>query len=275
MEAARTYASCCTPSKSQRRYTYLRPQYLDVQLAEEPASLQCSIHECEHSFNAALDQFMESILKILEMHDMEIVLFRALLTNLYSICCVVGDGRYLGRIWQSLAVRLRSGSRHGSSGSEHASLKQAAAATPPSSSSAAAAAAATTPTGLRDGDREGGGVLEKRRSKSSNLTIYTGCDGNEKEEEAGEEEDTGSDWDDSDGWSDEEDVAALELEAGSFLWSLKELSRQWVGETSMPENRRSLRRMLRMEVEACPSSWEDMLLCMPETVSSMVRKLTS
>lgn len=149
----RKYASCCTPLRGQRRYSYFRPHLMPadetaaVLLQQQPTS--ATAHSSASSsfepsnaaaplvdkhmdaavdkhmdaanvrtFEKACETFVSGLLRIVETHNTEIALFRAVLAVLYSVCCMVGDARYLPRILHSFSIRLRTAKNHHSPAGE-------------------------------------------------------------------------------------------------------------------------------------------------------------
>lgn len=103
----RKYASCCTPLRGQRRYAYLRPQLMEgdetALVLEQAASASPSPHQPgahetggslskahTRAFEQVCEAFVGELLRIVELQNTEIALFRAVLVSFlpHSSCCL-------------------------------------------------------------------------------------------------------------------------------------------------------------------------------------------
>jgi hypothetical protein len=109
----RKYASCCTPLRGQRRYAYLRPQLMEPQvleghesalgLSQPPPASPSSHHPAApetrgslskahtRAFEQVCEAFVNELLRIVELQNTEIALFRAALVSFHAHSLVLSS----------------------------------------------------------------------------------------------------------------------------------------------------------------------------------------
>jgi hypothetical protein len=209
LDPAMSFSSLCSPSRRMQRYKYQRSGDSDGWLCIRPLL-------GEHVLEGACDVCVPALLRMVAAQSTEIVLLRAVLAVLLAITRLVGDGRYLHSICETVSTRLRTPvvcSPMLTQSPQHLQILSNEIAdemTPPSS--AAASATSRRAGVLQPEQLFTSSGLARTRAHLMHLTVDTSI---EAEEEAPLEngDNDESDWDD---WSEDEDVAAVERFVHAF-----------------------------------------------------------
>jgi hypothetical protein len=198
-----SFASLCSPSRRMQRYKYQRSGDAEGWLCIRPLL-------GEHVLEGACDVCVPALLRMVVAQSTEIVLLRAVLAVLLAITRLVGDGRYLLSICETVSTRLRTPivcSPMLTQSPQHLQILSNEIADDMTSSSPTAAVVTSRRAGaLQPEQLFTSNGLARSRAHLMHLTVDTSI---EAEDEAPFEngDNDESDWDD---WSEDEDVAAVE-----------------------------------------------------------------